>query len=85
MIILLIFWQPILNAAAIDYEIVLGKRHGDLAANIAAKIKAQRRIDAKLDPSSNNEHLFLQQNTHKERKEKAKGKNAPRGLRDFDA
>ncbi|KAI0032809.1 inner membrane protein import complex subunit Tim54-domain-containing protein [Vararia minispora EC-137] len=41
--------KPILVAAAVDYKIVAGKRHGDLATRVANDIKDQRRIDAGLD------------------------------------
>jgi import inner membrane translocase subunit TIM54 len=42
--------QPILVAAAVDFEQVNGKRHGDLARRIADEIKAPRRLEAALDP-----------------------------------
>jgi mitochondrial import inner membrane translocase subunit TIM54 len=43
--------QPIFVAAAIDYTIIAGKRHGDLAARVADDIKTQRRAALGLDPS----------------------------------
>lgn len=42
--------QPIFVAAAIDYTIIAGKRHGDLAARVANDIKASRRVALGLDP-----------------------------------
>ncbi|THH08316.1 hypothetical protein EW145_g2778 [Phellinidium pouzarii] len=41
--------KPIIVAAAIDYDVQNGKRHGDLARQISEKIKTQRRIDAGLE------------------------------------
>ncbi|KII88120.1 hypothetical protein PLICRDRAFT_110774 [Plicaturopsis crispa FD-325 SS-3] len=41
--------KPIFVSAAIDYEMVNGRRHGDLANRIADEIKAQRRIAAGID------------------------------------
>jgi mitochondrial import inner membrane translocase subunit TIM54 len=41
--------QPVLVAAAIDYEMINGKRHGDLTDRVASTVKAQRRIAAGLD------------------------------------
>lgn len=42
--------KPVLVSAAVDYEIVNGRRYGDLANIIAEKIKTRRRIAAGLDP-----------------------------------
>ncbi|KAI0811015.1 inner membrane protein import complex subunit Tim54-domain-containing protein [Irpex lacteus] len=42
--------KPILGAAAIDYEMINGRRHGDLADRIASDIKKLRRIQAGIDP-----------------------------------
>src|SRR6266478_400512 len=42
--------QPIFVAGAIDYTIIAGKRHGDLAARVASDIKTERRIALGLDP-----------------------------------
>ncbi|KAJ7578475.1 inner membrane protein import complex subunit Tim54-domain-containing protein [Mycena floridula] len=42
--------KPIFVAAAVDYDIFNGKKHGDLAELIAQDIKAQRRVDVGLDP-----------------------------------
>jgi len=36
-------------AAAVDFEIVTGKRHGDIATRIENEVKARRRIDVGLD------------------------------------
>jgi len=36
--------QPIFVAAAIDYTIIAGKRHGDLATRVANDIKTERRV-----------------------------------------
>ena len=41
--------QPIFVAAAVDFEIIAGKRHGDLATRIAEDIKRQRRISLGLE------------------------------------
>ena len=43
--------QPIFVAAAIDYTVIAGKRHGDLATRVANDIKEERRIALGLDPS----------------------------------
>jgi import inner membrane translocase subunit TIM54 len=42
--------QPIFVAAAIDYTIIAGKRHGDLATRVANDIKTERRVALGLDP-----------------------------------
>ncbi|KAI0295469.1 inner membrane protein import complex subunit Tim54-domain-containing protein [Russula brevipes] len=42
--------KPIFVAAAIDYTIVAGKRHGDLATRVANDIKTERRVALGLDP-----------------------------------
>jgi import inner membrane translocase subunit TIM54 len=42
--------QPIFVAAAIDYTIIAGKRHGDLATRVANDIKTERRVALALDP-----------------------------------
>ncbi|KAG2157505.1 inner membrane protein import complex subunit Tim54-domain-containing protein [Suillus clintonianus] len=44
--------KPILVAAAVDYEMVSGRRSGDLADRIADEIKARRRVDAGVEPVS---------------------------------
>ncbi|KAF8917830.1 mitochondrial import inner membrane translocase subunit TIM54 [Mucidula mucida] len=41
--------KPIFIAAAIDFEIVTGKKHGDLADRIADEIKMRRRLDMGLE------------------------------------
>ncbi|KAI0636678.1 inner membrane protein import complex subunit Tim54-domain-containing protein [Trametes polyzona] len=41
--------KPILVAAAIDYDMVKGRRHGDIARHVADKIRKERRIMAGLD------------------------------------
>ncbi|KAI3619311.1 mitochondrial import inner membrane translocase subunit tim54 [Moniliophthora roreri] len=41
--------KPIFVAAAIDYEMVVGKRHGDIAKHVAEGIRKSRRIDVGLD------------------------------------
>jgi mitochondrial import inner membrane translocase subunit TIM54 len=56
----LIFWfigQPILVSAAVDYEIVNGKRHGDLANKVADAVRSRRRIDLGLDHYRTKEEL----------------------------
>ncbi|KAH9997576.1 inner membrane protein import complex subunit Tim54-domain-containing protein [Russula vinacea] len=42
--------KPIFVAAAIDYSIIAGKRHGDLAIRVANDIKTERRVALGLDP-----------------------------------
>ncbi|KAI0062247.1 hypothetical protein BV25DRAFT_1991555 [Artomyces pyxidatus] len=42
--------KPIFVAAAVDYQIIAGKRHGDLATRVANDIKSERRIALGLDP-----------------------------------
>ncbi|KAI0306726.1 inner membrane protein import complex subunit Tim54-domain-containing protein [Multifurca ochricompacta] len=42
--------QPIFVAAAIDYTVIAGKRHGDLATHVANDIKTARRAALGLDP-----------------------------------
>ncbi|OSX65593.1 hypothetical protein POSPLADRAFT_1065302 [Postia placenta MAD-698-R-SB12] len=42
--------KPVLVAAAVDYEMIKGKRHGDLARRIAEDIKKRRRIELGLEP-----------------------------------
>lgn len=44
--------KPIFVAAAVDYEMVSGRRSGDLANRIADEIKTRRRVDAGLEPPS---------------------------------
>ncbi|KAJ7632974.1 inner membrane protein import complex subunit Tim54-domain-containing protein [Roridomyces roridus] len=41
--------KPILVAAAIDYDMITGKRLGDIATRVAEDIKSQRRLDAGVD------------------------------------
>ncbi|KAF8517514.1 inner membrane protein import complex subunit Tim54-domain-containing protein [Hysterangium stoloniferum] len=42
--------KPILVAAAVDYDMINGRHHGDLADLVAEKIKIGRRIDLGLEP-----------------------------------
>ncbi|KAI0256552.1 mitochondrial import inner membrane translocase subunit Tim54 [Lactifluus subvellereus] len=42
--------KPIFVAAAIDYTVIAGKRHGDVAARVANDIKKERRTALGLDP-----------------------------------
>ncbi|KAI8989726.1 mitochondrial import inner membrane translocase subunit Tim54 [Trametes punicea] len=44
--------KPVLVAAAIDYDMVKGRRHGDIARYVADKIRKERRIMAGLDQPS---------------------------------
>ncbi|KAG6833677.1 hypothetical protein H0H87_002873 [Tephrocybe sp. NHM501043] len=44
------FVKPILVAAAVDFELVSGKRHGDLAERVAEDIRKRRRLDLGIDP-----------------------------------
>ncbi|CAK5265303.1 unnamed protein product [Mycena citricolor] len=41
--------KPILVAAAVDYEMIGGKRQGDIADRVAEDIKARRRLEAGID------------------------------------
>ncbi|KAF8228505.1 hypothetical protein L208DRAFT_1291113 [Tricholoma matsutake] len=41
--------KPILVAAAVDFEMVTGKRHGDLASSVANDIRLRRRLDLGID------------------------------------
>lgn len=41
--------KPIFVAAAVDYTVIAGKRHGDLATRVANDIKTERRIALGLD------------------------------------
>jgi import inner membrane translocase subunit TIM54 len=47
-----VHWQPILVAAAVDFEMVAGKRHGDLTDRIANEIRLRRRMDLGIDSVS---------------------------------
>ncbi|EIN07089.1 hypothetical protein PUNSTDRAFT_104585 [Punctularia strigosozonata HHB-11173 SS5] len=42
--------KPILVAAAVDYDMIKGKRLGDISNHVAESIKTRRRIDAGLEP-----------------------------------
>ncbi|KAF9482799.1 hypothetical protein BDN70DRAFT_874596 [Pholiota conissans] len=44
--------KPILVAAAIDYEMIPGKRYGDIANRVAEDIRRRRRLDQGLDQDS---------------------------------
>ncbi|KIM49393.1 hypothetical protein M413DRAFT_60557 [Hebeloma cylindrosporum] len=44
--------KPILVAAAVDYELVPGKRHGDIAKRVAEDVRTRRRFDLGLDHDS---------------------------------
>ncbi|PPQ98824.1 hypothetical protein CVT24_003378 [Panaeolus cyanescens] len=44
--------KPILVAAAIDYELVAGKRHGDIAKHVAEDVRKRRRLSEGLDQDS---------------------------------
>ena len=37
-------------AAAVDYDMIIGKRYGDIASRIADEIKSRRRLEAGIDP-----------------------------------
>src|ERR1700761_8824870 len=50
-ILYLFLMQPILIAAAIDYEIISGRRHGDLAEKVETRIRLERRQEAQIDPT----------------------------------
>ena len=41
--------QPVLVAAAVDYQMTVGKRYGDVASCIADEIKSRRRLEAGID------------------------------------
>ncbi|GLB34811.1 putative inner membrane protein import complex subunit Tim54 [Lyophyllum shimeji] len=42
--------KPILVAAAVDFEMIPGKRHGDIAERVAEDIRKRRRLELGLDP-----------------------------------
>ena len=42
--------QPILVAAAVDYEMIIGKRYGDIASRVADETQSRRRLEAGIDP-----------------------------------
>ncbi|KAG6851271.1 hypothetical protein H0H93_011707 [Arthromyces matolae] len=42
--------KPILVAAAVDFELVSGKRFGDVAEHVAEDVRKRRRIDHGIDP-----------------------------------
>ncbi|KAL0946541.1 hypothetical protein HGRIS_012748 [Hohenbuehelia grisea] len=44
--------KPVLVAAAVDYEMINGKRHGELARRTADEIKSRRRLAAGIDSPS---------------------------------
>ncbi|PFH54230.1 hypothetical protein AMATHDRAFT_135423 [Amanita thiersii Skay4041] len=44
--------KPILVAAAVDYEMIVGKRHGDIARRVAEDTRLRRRIDLGIDVDS---------------------------------
>ncbi|CDO73575.1 hypothetical protein BN946_scf185014.g45 [Trametes cinnabarina] len=44
--------KPVLVAAAIDYDMVKGRRHGDIARHVADKIRKERRVMAGLEQPS---------------------------------
>ncbi|KAF8163445.1 mitochondrial import inner membrane translocase subunit Tim54 [Crassisporium funariophilum] len=44
--------KPVLVAAAVDFEMIPGKRHGDIAKRIAEDVRLRRRFDLGLDPES---------------------------------
>jgi len=41
--------QPILVAAAVDFDMIIGKRYGDIASRIADETKSRRRLEAGVD------------------------------------
>ncbi|KAF8201794.1 mitochondrial import inner membrane translocase subunit Tim54 [Pholiota molesta] len=50
--------KPILVAAAIDYEMIPGKRHGDIARRVAEDIRIRRRLDKGLDQDSDAKRML---------------------------
>ncbi|KAF8623493.1 hypothetical protein AX15_006276 [Amanita polypyramis BW_CC] len=46
------YTKPILNAAAVDYDMVVGKRHGDIANRVANDVRLRRRMDLGIDADS---------------------------------
>ncbi|GJJ12342.1 hypothetical protein Clacol_006583 [Clathrus columnatus] len=61
---------PILVAAAVDYDIVKGKRHGSLAELIAEKTKSDRRINLDLDPPPVSEALGIPGHSREEERKR---------------
>lgn len=66
--------KPILVAAAVDYEMVGGKKHGDIANRVAEGIRLRRRFDLGLDPESEvTKHLPTYQSPAQVRKRELDG------------
>ncbi|KAG6898257.1 hypothetical protein C0992_000702 [Termitomyces sp. T32_za158] len=42
--------KPILVAAAVDFELISGKRHGDITERVAEDVRKRRRLDLGIDP-----------------------------------
>ncbi|THU88590.1 hypothetical protein K435DRAFT_761697 [Dendrothele bispora CBS 962.96] len=49
--------KPVLVAGAVDYEMIVGKRSGDLTRRVADEVKTRRRVDVGLDPAPSQELL----------------------------
>ncbi|KAG2146851.1 mitochondrial import inner membrane translocase subunit Tim54 [Suillus bovinus] len=62
--------KPILVAAAVDYEMISGRRSGDLANRITDEIKTRRRVDAGLEPSSQSPILLPNQPTLEQKRKR---------------
>ncbi|KAH7911399.1 inner membrane protein import complex subunit Tim54-domain-containing protein [Hygrophoropsis aurantiaca] len=62
--------KPILVAAAVDYELVNGRKLGDLADRIADEIKARRRVEAGIEEPPRSPVELPNQPTPEERKQR---------------
>ncbi|KZT02309.1 uncharacterized protein LAESUDRAFT_685536 [Laetiporus sulphureus 93-53] len=65
--------KPILVAAAVDYEMVNGRRYGDLARRIAEEIKKKRRIEVGLDQPPAPPMLLPQASPEEKRRRELEG------------
>ncbi|KAI0784391.1 inner membrane protein import complex subunit Tim54-domain-containing protein [Abortiporus biennis] len=65
--------KPIFVAAAIDYEIISGRRYGDLANKIAEDIKTRRRIEAGLEQAPPGSMLLPNQTVEAKRRRELEG------------
>ncbi|KAK7694045.1 hypothetical protein QCA50_003621 [Cerrena zonata] len=65
--------KPVLVAAAVDFEMIKGRRHGELADRIANEIRARRRIDLGIDPPPPSVMLLHNTNMEAKRKRELEG------------
>ncbi|KAM6500406.1 Mitochondrial import inner membrane translocase subunit Tim54 [Amanita muscaria] len=62
--------KPILVAAAVDYESIVGKKHGDIANRVANDIRLRRRMDHGIDTDSDYTKALPTYKTLPERRKK---------------